>query len=250
MPRLVNSFLRIETDDKAAKTNVSKFLSDRGYVSSDVREIKLEFLPRYFFEYSVTSHNEEEGKKIVSDFSLGKGFFNPLKKEMAIDPSYAKANLTNEFNGGIDFDVIKTELARNDAKKIVKALLSMEKKIAQESIDFLHFDLFFVPVWNLKMDCHTKTFELEVNAFTGVVYPVSKIGELQKPWGSAVYTAVNDLKKPAKWGEYLRDALHTVWAFISHPSWKKLIHALLHSHNIQLMVLLAILAVLLYVAFG
>jgi len=250
MPKLVNSFLRLETGDKEARAKVKEFLVERGHTSSDVREIKLELLPRYFFEYSVTSHGENEEKKIVSDFSIGKGFFNPLIKEMAIDPGYAKENLSNEFPDRIEFEVVKSALAKNDAEKIVTALLSKEKKIVRESIDFLHFDLFFVPMWNLKLDCHSKLFELEVNAFTGTVCPISKIEEQQKAWGSAAADAIKDLKKPANWGAYFKDALHTFWAFLTHPSWKKLVHALLHDHNLQLIVLLVILSVLLYSAFG
>jgi len=250
MPKLVNSFLRLETGDKAAKASVSKYLSDRGHISSDVKEIKLELLPRYFFEYSVVNHGEEEGKNIVSDFSLGSGFFNPLLKEMATDPGYAKENLANKYPDRIELEVIKSDLARNDAKNIVKALLSKEKKITQESIDFLRFDLFFVPVWNLKMDCHSILHELEVNAFTGEVHPVSKIGEIKKPWGLAVHEAVADVKNPKNWGEYVKDALHTFVAFLTHPTWKKLFHAIRHSHNLQLIILLVFLAILLYTAFG
>ena len=53
MPKLVNSFLRIQFNEKKARELLVEKFKERDWENPEVRELKLFFVPRYYFEYYI-----------------------------------------------------------------------------------------------------------------------------------------------------------------------------------------------------
>lgn len=252
MPRLVNSFLRVQFSEKKARGLLSEKFKERGWESPEVRELKLLFVPRYYFEYSIVNEESDENKKFVSDFCIEKGYFDPIAKELIVE-QLSESDLTNEFNESVEFSVLHPTIKRSDAKKIASVLLSKERRVARDSIEFLHFNLYFVPVWCFVVEAEKKKFEIEINAFTGRVKELTPIPVKQRPWSQVLNETISDLKKPRNWlvysGQILFSFFGIVKRIIAHRYVKGFFRALWKNRDLQLAILLIILFVLLYIAF-
>ncbi len=252
MPKMVNSFLRIDYGERKARDLLSERFSQRGWGTPYVRELRLLFLPEYFFEYCIALEGGEK-KGVVSDFSVSKGCFDPVSKTL-FQPSFTEADFSNEFNERAEFKVIDSGLRKTEAKKIVSFLLSKEKSVPRDSIEFINFSRYFVPVWNFVVDCDNSRFELEVNAFKGSVLEKKPIPPKKKPWSSATRETIKDLKKPKNWLSYLGEMVGGLVALAKSVYSNRLLgkfFSLLKSNkNFQLAVLFAILFALLFLAFA
>ncbi|MCX6802869.1 MAG: hypothetical protein NT067_07220 [Candidatus Diapherotrites archaeon] len=132
MPRLAGSFFSIRFGKTEATHQLEKKLKERGIRDFEIRACSLFFRPRYFLEYCIVDEAGDEGKKIVQGFSSEKGLFDPSKKEILLGApvlALSAAGLENEFEPDAEFSVGQPALRRNDAKKIVRILLSKEKKV-------------------------------------------------------------------------------------------------------------------------
>lgn len=253
MPRLVSSFLKIGINEKSARQLYLQRFKDRGWKDPVVRSLALVFVPRYFFEYSVVTEEGDGDKKFVSDFAVFRGLFDPLQKAL-VEDRFSEADLSNEFTQKVEFEVVKPGISRSDAKRIAAILLSKEKKVPKESIEFLRFTQYYIPFWSFKLECEKENFELEINAFSGELREVTPIRGKFQPWGRAVKETVSDLKKPRNWLSYLRESLSMLFKAVKLLFTNRLVRGffrlLRESTAFQLAVLLIMLAVLVWMALG
>jgi len=253
LPKLIDPFLKIVVTEKEARQAFQDKFKAAGWPFATVREFSLVFTPRYAFEFSVVTERGEGDKKHVSEFSMEKGFFNPVLKTI-VSEKLNESDLVNEFSLRAQRRIEHGGLTKSDSKKITGFLLSKEKKVPVTSIQFLKFLRYYIPFWEFKVDCNKKQFEIKVNAFTGELIGGEQIVELQQPWGRAVKETVGDLKKPGNWLSYFRESVAIVVVIFrkifTNRFSKALFHAISKNHSFQLVVLLVLLVFLLFLVFG
>jgi len=252
MPKLLDGFLRIQTGEKRARELFIKRFSERGWSFPVVREFGVVFEPRYFFEYSVFSEEGEGGKKFVSDFSVGRGCFDPISK-LLLSKAIDESELVNEFKERVTFRLVRSEINQSEAKRIVSILISKERKVPRDSIEFLRFRRYYVPFWEFSLECEKRSFEVRVNAFTGELIEITPIPVKRKAWADAFQETISDLRKPMNWLSYFAELFsfifHGFKSLFTHFPTRKFLRLLLKSKSVQLVVLILILAVLLFLAF-
>ncbi len=255
MPRLAAGFFEIKLGKAEASDLLEKRLKERGFGGFEIRELVLFFLPRYFFEYCIVSEGNVEGKQVVSGFSAEKGLFDPALKEILLGApvlALAEKGLANEFEEDAEFRVVQPALKRNDAKKIARILLSKEKKAPQASIDIMDFSLVFSPVWRFKVEAGKMFFEVEINASTGALKELTPVPTKKQSWGEAAGETFSDLQQPKNWLSYFA-SIHRLFydglAWLARsPFLKRTIGAVWKSRDLQIAILVVILAILAYLA--
>ncbi len=255
MPRLFDGFLRIKTGDKRARELFTQRFSKRGWPFPVVRDFNLVFVPRYFFEYSVVLEGGEGSKKFVSDFSVGKGSFDPVSKSLSSEAIHESELLTEfeeRFEERAETKVVRSEITQNEAKRIVSILISKEKKVPRDSIEFLHFRRYYVPFWDFQLESENKSFEVRVNAFSGELIELTPIPIMRKPWVNVFHETVSDLKKPRNWVSYFAELFYFIFrgfkAVFAHFHVKSLFLFFLKNKSAQLVLLIFVLIILLFFA--
>ena len=253
MPRLLSGFLRIEFGEKQARELFEAGFKEKGWGTPLVKSFSLVFSPRYRFEYCIVGEEGEGRERRVSDFSVSKGIFDPMEKELA-GGELKEADLASEFAGEAEFKVLNSGLGRKEAKKIAMFLLSKREKVPKESIEFLSFSLYHAPHWNFRLECENNNFEVEINASTGEYREVTPLPVKHQPWANAVQETFSDLKSPKTWFHYFGETasvfFKTFKALITNRFVKGFFSLLRGSKAVQLAVLVIILAILLCMAFG
>lgn len=250
MPKFLNNSLEIQIGEKRARELLNNRFKEKGWKRPIVRELVLLFFPRYRFEYHIACEEGEGKERCVSDFSLGKGVFDPRQKKL-VEEEFTK-NFSKKTPEGTEFKVVHPDVRGNQAKKIVSLLLSKKEKTPKESIDFLHFTLFFVPVWSFTVECEEKRFEMEINAFSGKITEKTPIPVKTKPWSEAVEQSLTDLKKPKNWWVYFKEMVSVFSMVIKRLFFNKFVRGffrlLWKNKTLQLIILLIVLFYLLYIA--
>ncbi|MEM0359911.1 MAG: hypothetical protein QXK06_01060 [Candidatus Diapherotrites archaeon] len=251
MPRLAAGFFAIKFGKTDATAIAEKRIKEHGFSGPEIREARLFFLPRYFFEYCVVIASGENSKKVVDGFSSGKALFDPVLKELVPDSQVSALEadrIAYEFEEEIDFKVFKEKLKKSDAKKIAKILLSKEKKVPLSSLQILGFSLVFLPVWHFRFEEGRTSFEIEVNACTGALREIKPIPFKESSWNEAFGETFADLRNPKKWFSYLSLIPKTVYGFFEwlafNPFLRRTARAVWKNRDLQIAILLVILAVL------
>ncbi|MFH1234644.1 MAG: hypothetical protein V1493_03450 [Candidatus Diapherotrites archaeon] len=256
MPKLASSFFSIRFGKSEATRLLEKRLKERGFKDFEIRACSLFFRPRYFFEYCIVDEAGGEGKKIVQGFSSEKGLFDPSKKEILLGApvlALSAAGLENEFEPDAEFSVGRPALRRNDAKKIVRILLSKEKKVPLPSIDILDFSLCFLPRWHFRVEAGKNVFDVGVNASTGELKELVPIPSEKQSWGEAAEETFADLKKPKNWLSYCAGVPSTCYSGFCRIAGalglKNFLGLLWRNRDLQIAVAVLVLAILIYLAF-
>jgi len=165
-----------------------------------------------------------------------------------------ESELVNEFKERVTFRVVRSEIDQSEAKRIVSILISKEKRVPRDSIEFLHFRRYYVPFWEFNLECEKRSFEVRVNAFTGELIEITPIPVKRKAWVDAFQETISDLKKPINWFSYFAELFSFVFREIKivfvHLPIRQFLRLLLKNKSVQLVVLLVLLIVLLFLAFS
>ncbi|PIN98220.1 MAG: hypothetical protein COT90_05325 [Candidatus Diapherotrites archaeon CG10_big_fil_rev_8_21_14_0_10_31_34] len=243
------SFSLQETTDFIKQT-----LEEKNWFEFEVIEVKIVFVPYYFYSFEAFFESDEEGKKIVSDTSNGKlalnGLTGELDESISVPESDELVKEIEELPENIPFEEKSFELTEK-IEQIVQIKTAHHLRTGKDNVIIHSIKKVLYPVWIIDFSVEEQTFQFTVSGVDGSVILEEEIPERELGFWEITSETLNELKSPSSWINYTTSVISDSANFVVKNTFSgNLMHNLLHNWKYQSFILLIILILIVLWSLG
>ena len=225
---------------------IKSTLEEKNWLEFEVIEVKLVFIPYYFFSFD--AFYEEEGKKIVSETVNGKLALNGKTAELEEIEAPEETELTQKIEGipeNIPFEELKFEFTEK-IESIAQIKTAAHLKTAKDNVLIHSLKKVLFPVWIIDFSVEENTFQFQLSGIDGEVISEQEIPERKLGFWEITSETLNELKNPSSWVNYTTSIISDSANFMVKNTFSgNFVYNLKHNWKCQTFILLVILALIL-----
>ena len=243
------SFSLQETTDFIKQT-----LEEKNWQEFEVIEVKIVFVPYYFFSYEAFFESEEDGKKIVSDTVNGKlalnGLTGELDESVVLPETSELVQEIEELPENIPFEEKSFEL-KEKIEEIVQFKTAHNLSAAKDNVIIHSIKKVLYPVWIIDFSVADQTFQFMVSGVDGSVISEEEIPERMLGFWEITAETLHELQSPANWINYTTLVISDTTNFVVKGTFSgSIVQNLLHNWKYQTFILLLILVLIVLWSLG
>lgn len=197
----------VSFDLKEAKEKVASLLKQNHWLDFSFTSYKLFYIPYIFFHYDIF----EEMEKKVTHVSKGSNALNSstkeFEKEISEMSSLHSAKESEPIND-YDFKVIAPVLSEHDAEEFIKLKIASIEGTAKQNVMVSGIEMFFVPLWEIKVTALDHKFVFRVNSTLGkILNPQIAVNDQPKTTHELASEALQEFSDPKEWLNYSAELL-------------------------------------------
>lgn len=230
---------------------IKQTLEDKNWFEFEVIEVKIVFVPYYFFSFD--AFYEEEEKKIVSETVHGSFALNGRTAELEEIPVPEETELVNEIEGipdNIPFQEFKFHFDEK-IELIAQIKTAARLKTAKDNVIIHSLKKVLFPVWIIDFSIEENTFQFQLSGIDGEVISEQEIPERTLGFWEITAETLDDLKNPSSWVNYTTSIISDSANFVAKNTFSgSFAENLLHNWKYQTFILLVILLLVVLWNFG
>lgn len=229
-------------------------IEEKNWFEFEVIEVKIVFVPYYFYSFESFFESEEEGKKIVSDTVNGKlalnGLTGELDETVSLPDSSELVKEIEELPENIPFEEKSFELTEK-IEEIVQVKTARHLRTGKDNVIIHSIKKVLYPVWIIDFSVVEHTFQFMVSGVDGSVISEEEIPERMLGFWEITAETLNDLKSPSSWINYSASVISDSANFMIKNTFSgNIVHNLLHNWKYQTLILLIILIIVVLRGYG
>ncbi|MBU2099889.1 hypothetical protein KKG83_07315 [Candidatus Micrarchaeota archaeon] len=230
---------------------IKSTLEEKNWFEFEVIEVKLVFIPYYFFSFD--AFYEEEEKKIVSETVYGSLALNGKTAELEEISVPEETELTQKIEDipeNIPFEEMKFHFDEK-IELIAQIKTAAHLKTAKDNVIIHSLKKVLFPVWIIDFSLEENTFQFQLSGIDGEVISEQEIPERELGFWEITAETLNELKSPSSWVNYTTSIISDSANFVVKNTFSgNVFHNLIHNWKYQTFILLVILALILLWQYG
>jgi len=230
---------------------IKDVVEEKNWQDFEVIEVKIIFIPYYFFSYEVFF---EEENKVVSEAVSGKialnGKTGELDESISFSDSDELTDKIEDLDDNIPFEELKFEL--NEKIEVIAQIKTAEHlKAAKDNVIIHSIQKVLYPVWIIDFGVEDQTFQFTVSGVDGTVISEEEIPERELGFWEITSETLNELKSPSNWINYTTSVVSDTTHFVVKNTFSgNILDNLMHNWKYQTFILLIILALIVLWNYG
>ncbi len=182
---------------------IKAILKDRHWKKFDVANVKLVYVPHWFFNFDIYYESPEGVETYSSQMALNAvtGELNPIIIEILKEIPVEK---TKEIPK--DAEVEPTAISKEEAKEVSNIKIAGQLKIPKDKITTYGFRLVYVPIYRTWVTLGKRIQRIDIDGISGSPMNIQEVPEKERGILEITADTLEALKTPKGWIDYSKKA--------------------------------------------
>jgi|SRR3989344_2816878 len=197
-------------DKAGAQKAASSVLKKNHWNKYEFSVADIFYVPHWFFSYDIYEQIDGRTNLLSSGFSSLNAFSNEIDKTIGSLAQNSGLEKNNDVDENDNVHIVSPRVGEEEAREIISVRFASQEETSKENVIISGLQLFFVPIWVIKVNLEGEKISLRVNAINGDIENKMAIPRREKGFSELTREMLEELSTPQGWIDYSKGAVKSI----------------------------------------